>query len=66
MADLPRYKITGFIRRYDTEPTTQIVQKWIRNTKEYYIAKELNNPAMLQKNEQDTEKLLNIIHLSIL
>jgi hypothetical protein len=66
MADLPRYKITGFIRRYDMEPTTQVVQKWIRNTKEYYIAKELNDSAMLHKNELDTEKLLNIIHLSIL
>lgn len=64
-ADLPRYKITGFIRRYDTDPTNGLVQRWIRNTKEYYIAKELNNPALLQKNEVDTEKLLNSIHLSI-
>lgn len=65
MADLPRYKITGFIRRYDTEPTNGLVQKWIRNTKEYYIAKELNNSGLLFKNEEDTEKLLNSIHLSI-
>ena len=64
-ADLPRYKITGFIRRYDTDPTNGLVQRWIRNTREYYIAKELNNPALLQKNEVDTEKLLNSIHLSI-
>jgi hypothetical protein len=66
MADIPRYKITGFIRRYDTEPRDPLVQKWIRNTKEYYIAKELNNPVMIQQNDSDTEKLLNAIYLSTL
>jgi len=64
-ADLPRHKVAGFIRRYDTDPMNGLVQRWIRNTKEYYIAKELNNPTLLHKNEVDTEKLLNDIHLSI-
>lgn len=64
MADMPRYKITGFIRRYDMEPTNTLVQKWIRNTKEYYIAKELNDPTMIQRNDSDTEKILNTIYLS--
>ena len=66
MADMPRYKITGFIRRYDTEPTNTLVQKWIRNTREYYIAKELNDPTMIKRNDSDTEKILNTIYLSTL
>jgi hypothetical protein len=65
MVDMPRYKITGFMRRYDIDPKNALVQKWIKNTREYYIAKELNDPTMLQKNDIDTEKLLNEIHLSI-
>ena len=66
LADLPTYKVNAFVRKYDELPTCYLVQKWIINTKEYYIAKELNDPALLKKNDIDTDKLLNSIYLSTL
>jgi hypothetical protein len=62
MADLPRNIMNKFIRKYDTQPNNELVQKWVRNTKEYYIAKELNDLTLLNKNQINSENLISAIY----
>ena len=62
IADLPNYKIFNFIKKYDTDPNHPLIQKWIRHTKDYYIAKELNDNSLLAKNSINTDNLLNSVH----
>jgi len=63
MVDLPTYKLYSFNIKYDSEPSHPLIQKWIKNTREYYIAKELKNNDLLVKNQVNSEKLLNEIYL---
>jgi hypothetical protein len=60
--DLTHVKVFNFIRAYDTTPDNTMVRKWINHTREYYIAKELNYPGLLDKIDVETEVLLNMIY----
>ena len=60
--DLTHVKVFNFIRAYDTTPDNTMVRKWINHTREYYIAKELNNSALLETIDNETEVLLNMIY----
>jgi hypothetical protein len=60
--DLTTVKVFSFIRAYDTTPDNTMVRKWINHTRDYYIAKELNNSGLLEKLNVETEILLNMIY----
>lgn len=60
--DLTTVKVFNFIRAYDTTPDNSMVRKWINHTRDYYIAKELNNSELLEKINVETEILLNMIY----
>ena len=60
--DLPILQKHRFINTYDTNPDRLIIQKWIGLTREYYIAKELNEPKLLMGVSDKIEDLLNIIY----
>jgi hypothetical protein len=60
--DLTTVKVFNFIRAYDTTPDNTMVRKWINHTRDYYIAKELNNSRLLEKVNVETEILLNMIY----
>jgi hypothetical protein len=60
--DLTTVKVFSFIRAYDTTPDNTMVRKWINHTRDYYIAKELNNSDLLEKINVETEILLNMIY----
>lgn len=61
-ADLDGYKAANFVIAYNRIPENIMVRKWINHTRNYYIAKELNNPALLIKLSVETEILLNMIY----
>jgi hypothetical protein len=61
-AELPDEQISRFIRAYDTKPHMPIVQQWIGITRDYYIAKELNEPVLLKRIAEKTDNILNIIY----
>jgi hypothetical protein len=61
-ADLTHVKVFSFIRAYDTTPDNTMVRKWINHTREYYIAKELNNAGLIERIDVETEILLNMIY----
>ena len=61
-ADLHSSKIYAFIKLYDTTPSNIMVRKWINHTREYYIAKELNNPIISSRINAETDVLMNMIH----
>jgi hypothetical protein len=61
-SDMPDPSCTRFINAYDTTPERGIVQEWIGHTREYYIAKELNEPFLLIKSAKDTDILINKIY----
>lgn len=60
--DLDGYKAANFVIAYNKIPENIMVRKWINHTRDYYIAKELNNPALLIKISVETEILLNMIN----
>jgi len=60
--DLTAVKVYSFIRAYDMTPDNIMVRKWINHTREYYIAKELNYPGLMEKINTETEILLNMIY----
>ena len=60
--DLTAVKVFSFIRAYDMTPDNIMVRKWINHTREYYIAKELNHPGLMEKINTETEILLNMIY----
>ena len=60
--DLTTVKVFSFIRAYDTTPNNTMVRKWINHTRDYYIAKELNNADLMEKINVETEVLLNMIY----
>jgi hypothetical protein len=60
--DLEGAKMNNFIQAYDLKPDNIMVRKWINHTRQYYIAKELNNPTMTLRIYKETEVLLNMIY----
>jgi hypothetical protein len=60
--DLPDSQIARFIVAYDSTPDMPIVQHWIGVTRDYYIAKELNEPILLKRASEKTELSLNMIY----
>jgi hypothetical protein len=61
-ADLPDAQITRFTSAYDTNPNMPVIQQWIGITRDYYIAKELNEPILLTRIAEKTETILNVIY----
>jgi hypothetical protein len=61
-SDLPEVVASRFIKTYDTTPDRAIIQEWIGITREYYIAKELNEPSLLTAVAQKTDKIMNVIY----
>lgn len=61
-ADMPDASSSRFIKAYDTNPERGIVQEWIGLTREYYIAKELNDASLLSKSSRNTDILINKIY----
>ena len=61
-SDLPLHAYTRFVKRYDSEPDHPLIQKWINNTRDYYIAKELNNGYLILTNSARTTDLLNEVY----
>ena len=61
-SDLPEPIAQRFIKTYDTSPDRAIIQEWIGITREYYIAKELNEPCLLNDVAKKTDKIMNAIY----
>ena len=61
-SDIPDTVSYRFIKAYDDTPERAIVQEWIGNTREYYIAKELNEPLLLTACAKKTDAILNSIY----
>jgi hypothetical protein len=61
-SDLPETISNRFIRAYDTTPERPIVQEWIGITREYYIAKELNEASLLASVSDKTDRVMNSIY----
>jgi hypothetical protein len=61
-SDLPEAVSSRFIRAYDTTPERPIIQEWIGLTREYYIAKELNEPSLIAKVSEKTDRVMNSIY----
>ena len=61
-SDLPDPQIIRFTKAYDTNPDMPIVQQWIGLTRDYYIAKELNEPILLKRVSEKTDTILNVIY----
>jgi len=61
-ADMPSASSYRFIKAYDTTPDRGIVQEWIGLTREYYIAKALNEPFLLIKAASRTNVLINKVY----
>jgi len=61
-SDLPEPIAQRFIKTYDTSPERAIIQEWIGITREYYIAKELNEPSLLTAIAKKTDRIMNAIY----
>lgn len=61
-AELPETIANRFVRAYDTNPERPIVQEWIGITREYYIAKELNEASLLTAAAAKTDRVMNSIY----
>lgn len=59
LADAIIYKFTA---AYDSNPERKIIQEWIGITREYYIAKELNEPFLLTQVATKTDGIMNAIY----
>jgi hypothetical protein len=64
LCSLPYDKEDKFIEMYDAFGSSQIVERWIGLTREYYIAKELNNVELLMKNVIKTEILIKTMFVA--
>jgi hypothetical protein len=64
LCSLPYEKEDKFIELYDKIGSSQIVERWIGLTREYYIAKELNNVELLMKNVIKTEILMKTMFIA--
>uniref|UniRef100_A0A6C0ANL6 Uncharacterized protein n=1 Tax=viral metagenome TaxID=1070528 RepID=A0A6C0ANL6_9ZZZZ len=61
-AEMASHKVVSFILAYDSVPENITVRKWINHTRDWYIAKELNNPELLKRIDIETEILLDAIY----
>jgi len=61
-SDLPEPISQRFIQAYDLTPERPIIQEWIGITREYYIAKELNEVSLLNVVASKTDKIMNVIY----
>jgi len=61
-SDFPMYKVTKFKHLYNNEPESELVRQWIKVTKEFYIAKELNDIVLLGKNARNVTYVLGLIY----
>jgi len=59
---LPEKHIQLFVNTYVSRPDTPIVRLWINHTREYYIAKELQNLTMLKDVILNAHYLINRIY----
>ena len=61
-SDLPDAQIYRFTKAYDETPDMPVIQKWIGITRDYYIAKELNEPILITRVAEKTDDFLNVIY----
>jgi hypothetical protein len=61
-AEMPDLQVTRFTNAYDTTPQMPIVQHWIGLTRDYYIAKELNEPALLTEVANKTDRAITLVY----
>lgn len=59
LSELPDKHIYEFTKAYDTRPEIPIIKMWINHTKKYYIAKELQDPFLLQQHHHNTDEMIN-------
>ena len=62
MSDLSDKHVYEFTKAYDTRPEIPVIKMWINHTKKYYIAKELQDPFLLQQHETNTDEILDTIY----
>ncbi len=60
--ELEEVRIRKFVALYDTNPDSRLVQRWIKLTKEYYVAKELQDIILIATNLSNVESFLNRIY----
>jgi hypothetical protein len=51
-----------FANLYDTKPESRMVMVWIRLTREYYIAKELQDVSMIKRNSREVSDFMDKIY----
>ena len=62
IAEIPDDRQTRFINAYDYKPSSTLVQQWVDTTKDYYIAKELNDLGFTLRSQKRTTGLINSIY----
>jgi hypothetical protein len=62
-AELDDMHINKFINAYDKQPTMPIIQSWIGITRDYYIARQINEKVLLTKLEERINNLLNLVYI---
>jgi hypothetical protein len=63
--DMPVFYINKFINLCYTNQSHPRVRQWVNHTRDYYIAKEINNAALILTTSIRTEVLLNSLYLEI-
>jgi hypothetical protein len=61
-AEMPDLQVNRFTNAYDTTPQMSIVQHWIGLTRDYYIAKELNEPTLLTDVANKTDRAIALVY----
>jgi hypothetical protein len=61
-AEMPDLQVNRFTNAYDTTPQMPIVQHWIGLTRDYYIAKELNEPTLLTEVANKTDRAVTLVY----
>jgi len=60
--ELSEDTIERFANLYDYKSDSRMVRKWIRLTKEYYIAKEIQDVMMLKTNDREVSDFMEAIY----
>jgi hypothetical protein len=63
--DMPVFYINKFTNLCYTNQSHPRVRQWVNHTRDYYIAKEINNPALILTTAIRTEVLLNSLYLEV-
>lgn len=61
-AEMPDLQVYRFTNAYDTTPQMPIIQHWIGLTRDYYIAKELNEPTLLTEVANKTDRAITLVY----